>query len=73
MSIVRWCRQSDGSISDVYIYWDCNGGITCHSAKNDGLDFNKETPKEVIAHLKQYFKDHNIPEFVFKEENYYGR
>lgn len=70
MSIVRWCKQSDGKVSDVYIYYDVSGGISCHSALDDNKDFNVETPEEVIKKLKEEFQDHHIPEFVFNLRSY---
>jgi hypothetical protein len=70
VSIVRWIKQAEGRVSDVYIYHDVNGGITCHSAIDMDRDFNKETPEEVIAHLKVHFKDHQIPDFVFERKSY---
>jgi hypothetical protein len=71
MSIVRWCKQTDGQVSDVYIYYDIDGGITCHSAKGTAEDFNVATPEELIERLKSdEFKDHHIPAFVFERETY---
>lgn len=68
MSIVRWCRQESGKISDVYIYYDVDGGITCLSALDDERSFNVPTLSELKQKLKDEFQDHYVPEFVFTVE-----
>lgn len=62
MSIVRWSKDSN-----VYIYYDVNGGITCHSALDWDRSINVNTEEELIDKLKTDFTDHIIPEYVFQE------
>lgn len=66
MSLVRWIKQEDGLISDVYIFYDVDGGITCMSRLDSDRDFNSDTEKSMLKKLKEEYQDHHIPEFVFK-------
>jgi len=66
MSIVRWCMQEDGQVSDVYIFYDCDGGITCMSSIDHDRDFNTEDEASMSKKLKEEYQDHHIPDFVFK-------
>lgn len=46
--------------SDIYIYDDVSGGITCFTD-----DFNCETHDEMIAHVKKHIADGDaVPDFV---------
>jgi hypothetical protein len=68
MSIVRWCKQADGKVSDVYIFHS-NVGIQCMSAVDSTKDFTVKTPEACIAKLRE-LQGHHIPEFLFNIESY---
>jgi hypothetical protein len=62
MSYVRWSAPGKpwDYESDLYIYDDINGGITCLSD-----EFNCETHDEMIEHVKEHIeKGDAVPDFV---------
>jgi len=75
---MSWARFSENS--DLYIFDDVHGGITCcacrlqelHETILPGLqlpgDFNCRTEEEMIAHIREHKEaGHNIPEGLLDE------
>jgi len=65
MSYVRW--SSPGKPwdydSDIYIYDDTSGGITCC-----GCDYNVPTHAEMIDHVKEHIEKRDaVPSFVIRD------
>lgn len=51
---------------DVYVYDDCNGGVTCCGCSlADCRHTNMETHKEMAAHLQKHVgAGHDVPQHV---------
>lgn len=67
MSYVRWSDDSD-----LYIFDDMSGGITCCACLlSDGgrklRDFNVATQGEMIAHVEEHIaRGHDVPNYVIR-------
>lgn len=62
MSYVRWNSTPRGAYdSDVYIYEDVSGGITCC-----GCDFNTDDTEMMVTHVQTEHteKGEAVPDFV---------
>lgn len=69
MSYVRWSSPGHpwNYESDLYIYDDVAGGITCVCELNNNTPsgFNCKTREEMIVHVKCHMKlGDSVPEFV---------
>jgi hypothetical protein len=53
--------------SDVYVYADVSGGITCCACGLAGSSVNVETPAEMLAHLLEHrAAGHTVPEHALE-------
>lgn len=71
MSYVRWSSPGHpwDYDSDLYIYNDVSGGITCCGCDleepNHSTGYNVATHEEMIAHVEKHIKEgDSVPDFV---------
>ena len=64
MSYARWTGDSD-----VYVYEDSGGGVTCCGCCLDGSFGHYNGDKEgILNHLKEHIaKGHKVPDYCIKE------
>lgn len=62
---MSYCRFSD---ADVYVYTDCNEGLTCCGCSLDENWYYGDDYKALLAHLDLHRKGGDfVPDYVYEE------